>query len=347
MIWEDPHYLWLLVLIPLVAIAQFLYQRFKRSQRQRYIDDPIFKDLYQGEWKFGRKAKDVLMLMGLSFLIIALSGPKIGTEVREIKRQGIDLMVALDLSASMNARDISPSRLNKARYETLRLVENLKGDRIGLIVFTGEAFLQSPLTVDYSALRLFLNIVETDQMPSSTTNFDAAFVEAFKAFEGNEQEEESEAAKVLLVISDGENFGSDFDSSLDALIDLGVKVYTIGIGTQEGTTIPMVDPNSGSIQGYKTDNSGQTVVTRLESEVLEEIADTGGGHYYEVQRGNENFDAFLNQIGELQKGELATQEYADYKNQYQWVTLLALSCFGLSILLPAYRKPVKKTRSVT
>jgi Ca-activated chloride channel family protein len=343
MIWEDPLYLWLLVLIPLVAIAQSLYQRYQRRQRQQFMHDPIFEQLYQGEWKFGRKTKDVLMLLGLSLLIVALSGPKIGTEVREIKRQGIDLMVALDLSASMNARDISPSRLSKARYETLRLVENLKGDRIGLIVFTGEAFLQSPLTVDYSALRLFLNIVETDQMPSSTTNFDAAFSEAIKAFESKEQEEESEAAKVLLVISDGENFGPDFDQSLEALTDLGVKVYTIGIGTGQGTTIPLVDPNTGSIQGYKTDNTGQTVVTRLESEVLQEIAETGGGRYYEVQRGNENFDAFLNQIGELQKGELAAQEYADYKNQYQWVTLLALICFGLSILLPANKKPTKKT----
>lgn len=288
------------------------------------------------------------MLFGLSLLIVALSGPKIGTEVREIKRQGIDLMVALDLSASMNARDISPSRLNKARYETLRLVEKLKGDRIGLIVFTGEAFLQSPFTVDYSALRLFLNIVETDQMPSTTTNFDAAFTEAYKAFDGIEKDENAQktknndASKVLLVISDGENFGPDYERSMEALTDLGVKVYTIGIGTSQGSTIPLVDSNTGAIQGYKTDNTGQNVLTRLESKVLRDIANTGGGRYFEVQRGNENFDPFLNQIGELQKGAFATQEYADYKNQYQLVTLIALSCFGLSILLPAYKKSDKK-----
>ncbi len=337
MIWENPLYLWLLTLIPLIIIGLIISYRWKKKRRSLYFNDPIFADLYSGDWKFGRRFKDGFMISGILVLIIALAGPKLGTEVREMKRQGIDLIVALDLSSSMNAQDISPSRLEKAKYETLRLVAQLNGDRVGLIVFTGEAFLQSPLTVDYSALRLFLNIADTGQMPSSTTNFDAAFKEAKRAFEGIETDKESEAARVLLVISDGENFGPDYDQSLKDLVDMGVVVYTIGIGTSTGSTIPELDSRTGQLSGYKRDRDGQVVTTKLEVEALQKIADSGNGRYYEVQRGNESFDAFINRVGELQKGEFASQEYADYKNQYQVIALAGLILIGLGIVFPRYR----------
>ncbi len=339
MIWDTAAYLWLLILVPLAGIGGVLSYRYKMKIRKQYIDDPIFANLYKGDWKAGRRFKDGFMLLGITLLIIALAGPKIGTEVREIKRQGIDLMIALDLSSSMNAQDISPSRLEKAKYETMRLVTQLSGDRVGLIVFTGEAFLQSPLTVDYSALRLFLNIADTGQMPSTTTNFDAAFTEAKRAFEGIDAESESDAAQVLLVISDGENFGQEYSQSLKELVDLGIQVYTIGIGTLAGGTIPEVDGQTGRVSGYKRDNDGEVITTKLESETLQKIADAGNGRYYEIQRGNENFDAFINRIGELQKGEFASQEYADYKNQYQTVALIGLCLIGLAVAIPRYRKP--------
>lgn len=339
MIWDSSAYLWLLVLIPLMGIGGILSYRYKMKLRKKYIDDPIFADLYKGDWKAGRRFKDGFMLVGIALLIVALAGPKIGTEVREIKRQGIDLMIALDLSASMNAQDISPSRLEKAKYETARLVSQLSGDRVGLIVFTGEAFLQSPLTVDYSALRLFLNIADTGQMPSTTTNFDAAFSEAKRAFEGIQSERDTDAAQVLLIISDGENFGQDYTQSLRDLVNMGVQVYTIGIGTLAGGTITELDGQTGRVVGYKRDRDGQVVTTKLETETLQKIADSGNGQYFEIQRGNENFDAFINRIGELQKGEFANQEYADYKNQYQTVAFIGLCLIGLAIAIPRYRKP--------
>jgi Ca-activated chloride channel homolog len=337
MIWENSLYLWLLILIPCMVLGIILSYRWKKKRRSAYFSDTIFADLYSGDWKFGRRMKDGLMLLGITILIVALAGPKLGTEVREIKRQGIDLIVALDLSSSMNAQDISPSRLDKAKYETLRLVSQLSGDRVGLIVFTGEAFLQSPLTVDYSALRLFLNIADTGQMPSSTTNFDAAFKEAKRAFEGVESETKSDAARVLLVISDGENFGPDYKQSLDELVKMGVSIYSIGIGTTAGSTIPEIDSNTGRVTGNKRDREGQVVTTKLEVDALQKIADSGNGRYYEIQRGNENFDAFINRVGELQKGEFASQEYADYKNQYQVITLIGLLLIGMGILFPRYR----------
>src|SRR5690606_31326283 len=151
----------------------------------------------------------------------------IGTEVREIKRRGVDMLVALDLSASMNAEDVRPSRLDKAKFEINRLIERLDGDRVGLVVFTGEAYLQSPMTLDYSALRLFLEIADTDQMPSSATNFNAAMETALQAFEALE-DNISVAAKVLLIISDGEDHSQSYNEALKKLINNSISVYTLG-----------------------------------------------------------------------------------------------------------------------
>lgn len=340
MIWESSTYLWLLILLPLLALAGVAAYRIRKNRRQKYIDDPIFQGLYTGDWKTARRFKDAFTLFGIALLIVALAGPKIGSEVREVKRRGIDLMIALDLSASMNAQDISPSRLEKAKYETLRLVDRLSGDRVGLIVFTGEAFLQSPLTVDYSALRMFLNIADTGQMPSTTTNFDAAFREAIRAFRGADGDQaRTDAARVVLVISDGEDFGETYNESLRELVGMGVQVYSIGIGTEAGGTIPEFDAKTGRLAGYKRDQQGQVVTTKLEPSILKKIADTGNGRYYEIQRGNGNFDAFVNRIGELQKGEFASQEYADYKNQYQTVAVVGLGLLFIGFLLPRFKKP--------
>src|SRR5690606_100234 len=167
-----------------------------------------------------------------------------------------------------------------------------------------------------------------------TTNFAAAFKEAFRAFEGADGDQRTDAARVLLVVSDGENFGEDYNESLDELVSSGVQVYTIGIGTVSGTNIPEFDPSTGRLLGHKRDRSGAAVITKLETETLRNIADTGNGQYYEVQRGNENFDAFLNRIGDLQKGEFASQEYADFKNQYQTVAIVGLAFLCMGILFP-------------
>jgi Ca-activated chloride channel family protein len=265
-----------------------------------------------------------------------LSGPKIGTEVREIKRQGIDMLVALDLSASMNAEDVRPSRLEKAKFEINRLIERLRGDRVGLIVFTGESYLQSPMTLDYSALRLFLDIADTEQMPSSATAFKPAFETALEAFQSLE-ENGTEASEVLLIISDGEDHGQSYDEALRSLTNENILVYTVGIGTADGTTIPLYEEGTGDLIGYKRDNQGEVVTTKLQSQILRNIAQKGNGEYYSIERGNDGIDAFLARMDELEKGEFASQEYADYKNQYQWMGALALLLLFTSIILPSSR----------
>jgi Ca-activated chloride channel family protein len=337
MIWEEPLLLWLLILIPILVVGVWLSTKSLKKKRSKFFDQELFSTLRKGFWKPGDVLRSSFIITGLFFLIMAFAGPKIGTEVREVKRQGVDMLIALDLSASMNAEDVRPSRLEKAKFEINRLIERLKGDRVGLIVFTGEAYLQSPMTLDYSALKLFLDIADTDQMPSSATDFKAAMETAFTAFESLE-ENETQAAKVLLIISDGEDHGQSYDEPLQKLIEKNIFVYTLGIGTDAGTTIPMYEENSSNLIGYKRDRSGKVVTTSLQSDQLRQIASKGKGTYYAIERGNDGIDAFLARVDELEKGEFSSQEYADYKNQYQWMGALALLCITFAYLIPTYRK---------
>jgi Ca-activated chloride channel family protein len=335
MIWEQSLFLWFLALIPAgIALAWWRSNR-ARSLKEQYFGKELFSALRNGYWSLGNSLKTVFILSGLFFLIVSLAGPKIGTEVREVKRQGIDMLVALDLSASMNAEDVRPSRLEKAKFEINRLIERLKGDRVGLIVFTGEAYLQSPMTLDYSALRLFLDIADTDQMPSSATDFKSAMETGLEAFQALE-ENATEAAKVLLIISDGEDHGQSYEEALNNLVNEGIAVYTLGVGTPEGTTIPLYEEGSDELVGYKRDNEGRVVTTKLQAQMLRSIANQADGEYYSIERGNDGIDGFLARMDDLEKGEFASQEYADYKNQYQWMGALALLCLVVSVLIPSY-----------
>ncbi|GAA5520283.1 hypothetical protein Asal01_00214 [Fodinibius salicampi] len=337
MIWQDSHYLWFLLLVPILIGIVYWYNRRMSQQREEYFGKELFQKLRTGFWPLGNRIRQLSLYVGLTLLIIAAAGPKIGTEVREVKRQGVDLLVALDLSASMNAEDVKPSRLEKAKYEIDRLIEKLEGDRVGLIVFTGEAYLQSPMTLDYSALRMFLNIAETNQMPSSSTDFSAAMETAAEAFsDGEESESENQASKVLLIISDGENHGDSYDASLQALREENVSIYTLGLGTEAGTNIPLYD-ESGSLIGYKRNSEGQVITTQLQTDVLQDIANEGNGEYYEIRSGSSGIDAFLGRLDELQQGEFASQEYADYKNQYQWLTGIGLAFLLLGMIFPYYK----------
>jgi Ca-activated chloride channel family protein len=336
MIWEDSHFLWLLLVVPILLGLVYWYNSWMSQKRQSYFGEELFQKLRTGYWPLGNRIRQVSLYAGLTLLIIAAAGPKIGTEVREVKRQGVDLLVALDLSASMNAEDVKPSRLEKAKYEISRLIEKLEGDRVGLIVFTGEAYLQSPMTLDYSALRMFLNIAETNQMPSSSTDFSAAMETAAEAFTNEEDESDSQASKVLLIISDGENHGDSYDSSLQALREENVSIYTLGLGTEAGTNIPLYD-ESGSLIGYKRDSEGNIINTELQTDVLRDIANEGNGEYYEIRSGSSGIDAFLGRLDELQQGEFASQEYADYKNQYQWLTGIGLAFILLGMTFPYYK----------
>jgi len=343
MIWQDPFYLWLIILIPGLVAGLWWYNKYLTKKRDQYFDTSMFETLRRGFWELGSRLKLISILAGLFFLIVGLAGPKVGTEVKEVKRQGVDLLVALDLSASMNAEDVKPSRLEKAKYEISRLVERLNGDRVGLIIFTGDAYLQAPMTLDYSALRLFLNIAETNQMPNSATDFSAAMQTGAKAFESpNDDDNSSRASKVMLIISDGENHGDSYSQALSALTKKNISVYTLGIGSRNGGTIPLYN-DSGTLTGYKRNENGEVVTTTLQADILQDIASEGDGDYYEIERGNDGIDAFLARLDDLQQGEFSSQEYADFKNQYQWLVGIGLGFVVISLVVPGYKLSSKVT----
>lgn len=301
------------------------------KKRSGYFDDRLVAQLRKNYWKTGDQIRLFSLLCAGLFFIIALAGPKIGIEVREVQRRGVNMMVALDLSRSMNAEDVNPSRLGKAKFELNRLINRLQGDRVGLLVFTDEAFIQVPFTTDYSALRVLMDIANTDQMPSSGTNFRAAMERALESFQSIEQRDN--AANVLLFIADGENHGPDYTPIMQNLIDMGVRIYTVGIGTPQGAPIPIYNRN-GQLTGYHRDANGNTVTTRLGSETMRNIARAANGEYYEIRSGSDTIEPFFPRLDELERGEFSSQEFADYKNQYQILLLLGIGFLLVTLFFP-------------
>lgn len=330
MIWEDRIFLWLLLIVPLLYGAYLWYKRRQSLKRSEYFDQRLVEQLRKNFWKTGDKVRMLSFMIAILFFIVALAGPKIGTEVREVQRKGVNMMVALDLSSSMNAEDVRPSRLEKAKFEINRLINRLQGDRIGLLIFTDEAFLQVPFTADYSALRLFIDIANSEQMPSGGTNFSAAMITALDSFNSLEEQEQDNASDVLLFVGDGENHGPGYESELNALVENGVVTFSVGIGTPQGAPIPVYNEN-GTLVSYERDSSGNTITTRLEPEAMRDIASAGGGEYYEIRSGSDNIEPFFSKLDELERGEFSSQEFADYKNQYQ--VLLVIGMFFLLITL--------------
>jgi Ca-activated chloride channel homolog len=335
MVWFNASYLWFLLAIPLIVGLIYYIKKRDERRRSRFFDQRLVQQLRRGFWALGERVRLIFLMSAFLFFVIGLAGPKIGTEVRDIEQRGADILIILDLSRSMNAEDIRPSRLEKAKFEIQRVIERSHGDRIGLLVFTGEAFVQSPMTQDHSALRMFLDIAETHQMPSTTTNFRAAFEKAREQFD--RLEERQDAARVVLMISDGEDHGPSYRNSLQALTSGGILVYTVGIGTRDGARIPLYERGTNELIGYHRDRQGREVVTRLEPETLREIAAAGNGEYYEINTNTASIDPFLSRLDDIQRGEYTTEEYADYVNRYQLLLLSGLVLFIVGLVVPEYR----------
>ncbi len=341
MIWDSPGLLWLLVTLPLLYGLNRYIRFLSRKWRKQYFSDALFDQLQSRRWSTATRVREGFFYAGLFFLVMALAGPKIGTEVREVQRERLDLIVALDLSLSMKAEDVRPNRLEKARFEINRMLDYLENDRIGLIVFTGNAMLHCPLTSDYSAFRMFLDIAEPDIMPSTTTDFSQMFGEAASAFSSSESNPErrnigGDPARVLLILSDGEDHFDRYSQPLRKLLDMGVYIFTVGIGTEEGGNIPKRDPESGALDDFHRDRTGQVVTTRLEPEKLREMAEMSGGQYYQVSRTAHNIEGFIRQLDHFERSTFATEEITRYQDRYYVPALFSLLCFATVLLVPGY-----------
>jgi len=243
-----------------------------------------------------------------------------------VERKGVDLVFALDTSVSMDATDVKPSRIAKAKFEISRLIRGLKGDRVGIIVFAGSSHLYLPMTTDYEAAQLFLNDIDTQMIPTQGTALSTALETGLSAFT-----EESEKYKVLILVTDGEDHeGKAIDISRKAA-ETGMSIYTVGVGSKTGSLIPISNKNS---QEYKRDKTGKLITTMLNESILKEIADAGRGHYFRFSNNSDTADDIAYAIDHMEKRIVSTHEFSEYEDRYQIPTLISLILFFIGLVLP-------------
>ena len=309
---EHPEYLYWLIVIPVLIILHILI-RIRQDRNFKKFADTQMRG-YLVPQRSGRRNtfKFVVFLLALAFLIVGLANLQSGSKMEEVKREGIDLYIAVDVSNSMNAQDIVPSRLDRSKQAINKLISELQGDRLGVIIFADKAFVQLPITTDYAAAKMFLASVNTSSVASQGTAIGEAINLAMKSFADDER------SKAIVIISDGEDHENE--AAMNAAREAakkGIRIYTIGMGLPDGAPIPLYN-SYGQMTGYKKDKNGNTVVTRLDEDMLRRIADAGGGIYVRANNSNVGLEKIYEEISKLDKTEIDTQVFTDYEDQFQW-----------------------------
>ncbi len=333
----NPEYLNLFWLLPLLVLFFMWAARHKRALLQRLGDDELVDRLLASVSRTKQIWKVVLTVLVIAGLIFALVDPQIGTRLEEVKREGIDVFIALDVSKSMLAEDIAPNRFDRAKNEISRFIDGLQGDRIGLIAFAGLAFVQCPLTLDYSAAKLFLNEMEVGIIPQAGTSLSEAISAANSSFVKKELKH-----KVLILITDGEDHEGEALETAKAAAEQGMVIYTIGIGSPQGAPIPEYD-RYGNRSGYKKDSDGQVVMTRLDIESLEKIAFETKGKFYISSSGNTELSKIFDEISGMEKKELASREFTQFEDRFQDILWVVLFLLVVESLLGERKKLRKRT----
>ena len=277
------------------------------------------------------------MTFSYTFLVLALSRPQIGTTLELVKRSGLDIMIGLDISASMLAEDIKPNRLLKAKHTISSLIDRLEGDRVGLIAFAGDSFVQCPLTIDYAATKLLLDALDVDTVSQSGTEISQAIEVATSSFN-----QEEDKYKVLLFFTDGEDHGKQAIETAKAVANQGIRIYCIGVGLpNQGAPIPLRHSN-GELRGYKHDRNGTPIVTKLEDALLREIVRLTNGNYYQATPGGAEMDRLLAELAAIEKREIEERQFTRYEDRFQYFLGFALLFLVWEFLLPESRsnKPV-------
>ena len=276
------------------------------------------------------KIKQNLILLSISILIFAASGPQIGIRLAPIDRKGLDLVFCIDVSSSMRGTDIKPTRLDKSKFEVSQMIQNLKGDRVAIIVFAGTSHLYLPLTTDYEAAHLFLDQIDTNMIPTQGTALSSAIETGLSAFS-----EDNSKYKVLILITDGEDHEGEAISLARQASKRGMIIHTIGVGTIAGSLIPNI--NSSGITEYKKDSSGKLVTSQLNEKILEEIAEAGRGAFIRFNNKPANYKNILNQIDSMEKRTVKSHVYSEFEEQYQKFGILSL-CLMITSMLISTRK---------
>jgi len=329
------HFLYLLVLIPLLVIFFLLAFKFKKRAMQQFASLELLEKLARSTSIKKQIVKVLLLVLAIASLIVAIARPQIGTKLEKVKREGLDIVVAVDVSKSMLAEDIKPNRLEKAKHEISNFIDILEGDRIALVAFAGEAFVQCPLTLDYGAARIFLSIIDTDLIPTRGTAIGNAIKKGIETFNTK-----SKKNKVMVLITDGEDHTGTAMKYAEQAEKEGIVIYTVGLGSPDGVPIPIYDERGRRV-GFKKDENGEVVITKLDEVTLEKIALQTNGKYYRASPGEEELDEIFKKISGMEKQTLESREFTQFEERFQYFLGFALLLLVIEIIITD-RKKVKK-----
>jgi len=332
-----PEYFYGLLMIPVFIIIFSLMLAWRKRAMKRFGELKLVNRLMPDKSKSRAVIKLLIVILAYTFIIFGLANPQIGSKLEKVERKGIDLVIAIDVSNSMLAQDIKPSRLLRARQSISKLVDKLKNDRIGIVVFAGNAYTQLPITTDYSAAKLFLSTINTDIVPTQGTAIAEAIELSTDSFDENEHE------KAIIIITDGEDHEGDAAQAAAAASEKGIRIYTIGMGLPEGGPIPVFD-NRGNQTGFKKDLKNNTVITKLDETMLQQIASAGNGRYVRANNAQTGLSIIFDEINQLEKTEFESRVFSDYEDRFQY--LLAPALFLLLIEFLIFERRGRRFRNV-
>jgi Ca-activated chloride channel family protein len=322
---DEKKYLYLLFILPIVVLVFLINLYWKRRKQREFGDLELVKKLSPESSVFKPVLKLVLLLLALVGIIFGLVNPKIGTKMETVKREGIDIVFAIDVSKSMLAEDVAPNRLDKSKQVVSQIINQLGSDRIGIVAYAGSAFPVLPITTDYRVAKMFLQSMNTDMVSSVGTSFNEAIKLSSTYFD------DKKTSKLLIMISDGEDHNEGAEEAAEEANKLGIKIITIGIGTEKGGTIPL--KRNGIIEGFKRDNNNEVVITKLVPGSLTAIAKATKGGYVNGNNTKEVLEYIKNALNNIQKTEFEATEMADFQSQFQWFLAFAFVLLFLDIFL--------------
>ncbi len=331
-----PVYLHVLWLIPVFVMLFLWAAKSRRRSLERFGKDDLVAKLSATVSRRRQKVKMLLLLLTLLFLGFSIARPQIGTHAVPVSAEGIDLVFALDTSLSMLAEDMKPNRLTRARHEIAGLMAKLRGDRVGIVIFSGTSFIQCPLTFDYNAAKLFLDAVNINSISVPGTAIEHAIRTSLRAFENSP----AETSKVIILLTDGESHEGESMKAAEEAEKLGVKIYTIGIGSEKGELIPLRDAQ-GDLKGYKKDKDGNVVMTKLDQLTLEKISVMTDGQFYRASSGGIELEKIYEDISSMEKTLRDTRLVTHYEERYQYFIAVALILLLIETLLTDRKKVTK------
>jgi len=323
---EEKIWFWALLIIPVVIVLFILLQLWKRHAQNKFAERKLLKRLSPNRSLFKSILKLFIWSLAIACLVIALVNPKVGTSLETVKREGVDIVFAVDVSKSMLAEDIAPNRLEKSKQLVTQIVNNLGSDRVGIIAYAATAFPQLPITTDYASAKMFLQNMNTDMLSSQGTAINEA-IELAKTYYNDEEQ----TNRVLILISDGEDHSEEAVSVAEEANEEGIKIFTIGVGTQKGGPIP--NKRNGIVLNYKKNRQGETVITKLDEKTLKTIAEEADGVYINGSNTDQVIEEISDILLRMDKKEFEAKQFADFEDQFQWFLGFAIFLLALDIFL--------------